>query len=200
MQESIAWLAPNMNSPPRKGKGQGKGKQSQPKTESKCLGERKAPNQTPLSERATPTTEQVKFPKCPAYKWTSRHVCHSCGCAPPLGNYAMSSIPIWHIFNGTRRGNRKWSLIRMQIKIQVSILSLQGRGSNGVMGSAGKGEASSMSCQARRKARRSLTNHAHPKPNSRMSCFILHPLWCIVPTLGTSISVKFHLTSPEFFT
>ena len=51
-----------------------------------------------------------------------------------------------------------------------------------------------------RKARRSLANHAHPKPNSRMSCVSMVSSRTHCSAVGTSISFKLHLTSPERLT
>ena len=76
-----------------------------------------------------------------------------------LKTHGMSFILIRHMLIGT------------QIKTQVSFSACKERGSKGtsasiwVTGASGKGEGSSMSCQAGRKARRSLTNHAHHKPD-----------------------------------
>ena len=69
------------------GKGQGKGKtKGLGKGGPTSPGERKAPNLKPLSERATPTVEEVSCTRCKAYNWTSRRVCRSCGAPLPQGN------------------------------------------------------------------------------------------------------------------
>ena len=75
--------------PPPGSKGQGKGKSSkgQGKGVKSSPGARKSPNLKPEEERAEPTTEEVKCPKCPnTCNWTTRVVCRSCGCKLPQGN------------------------------------------------------------------------------------------------------------------
>ena len=62
----------------REDQGSGKGPTS--------LGEGKAPNLKPLSERATPTVEEVSCTRCKAHNWTSQCVCRSCGTPLPQGN------------------------------------------------------------------------------------------------------------------
>ena len=50
-------------------------------------GEKKNPNLKPTEERAEPTTEEAKCPRCPnTYNWTTRVVCRSCGCKLPQRN------------------------------------------------------------------------------------------------------------------
>ena len=97
MQNSISQLAQSIcNRPPPGSKGQGKGKTSkgQGKGVKTSPGERKAPNLKPTEERAEPTTEEVKCPKCPnTYNWTTRVVCRSCGCKLPQGNASKTSPP-----------------------------------------------------------------------------------------------------------
>ena len=96
MQNSISQLAQSIcTRPPPGSKGQGKGKPSkgQGKGAKASPGERKNPNLKPEEERAEPTTEQVKCPKCPnTYNWT-RVVCRSCGCKLPQGNVAKAPPP-----------------------------------------------------------------------------------------------------------
>ena len=68
MQNSISQLAQSMNTrPPLGSKGQGKGKppKGQGKGPAFSPGKRKNPNLKPTEERAEPTTEEVKCPKCP---------------------------------------------------------------------------------------------------------------------------------------
>ena len=68
-------------------KGQGKGVKSSP-------GDGKNPNLKPSEERAEPTTEEAKCPKCPStYNWTTRVVCCSCGCKLPRGNVPKAPSP-----------------------------------------------------------------------------------------------------------
>ena len=68
--------------------GPGQGCQSLP------WGAQKVPNLKPEEERAEPTTEEVKCPKCPnTYNWTTRVVCRSCGCKLPQGNVPKSPTP-----------------------------------------------------------------------------------------------------------
>ena len=97
MQNSISQLAQSIcTRPPPGSKGQGKGKPSkgQGKGVKTSPGERKAPNLKPTEERAEPTTEEVKCPKCPnTYNWTTRVVCRSCGCKLPQGNASKTSPP-----------------------------------------------------------------------------------------------------------
>ena len=97
MQNSISQLAQSIcTRPPPGSKGQGKGKPSkgQGKGAKTSPGERKAPNLKPTEERAEPTTEEVKCPKCPnTYNWTTRVVCRSCGCKLPQGNASKTSLP-----------------------------------------------------------------------------------------------------------
>ena len=97
MQNSISQLAQSIcTRPPPGSKGQGKGKPSkgQGKGVKTSPGERKAPNLKPTEERAEPTTEEVKCPKCPnTYNWTTRVVCRSCGCKLPQGNASKISPP-----------------------------------------------------------------------------------------------------------
>ena len=97
MQNSISQLAQSIcTRPPPGSKGQGKGKPSkgQGKGAKTSPGERKAPNLKPTEERAEPTTEEVKCPKCPnTYNWTTRVVCRSCGCKLPQGNASKTSPP-----------------------------------------------------------------------------------------------------------
>ena len=76
------------------GKGQGKGKaKGQGKGDAKPPGARKAENLKSLSERATPTMEEVSCLKCKAYNWTSRCVCRSCGTALPQVNKPSTPPP-----------------------------------------------------------------------------------------------------------
>ena len=63
------------------GKGNGKG------------GERKAENLRPFSERATRTTEEIKCTGCPAYNWTTRSACRSCGRKLPQGPSTQKPAP-----------------------------------------------------------------------------------------------------------
>ena len=97
MQNSISQLAQSIcTRPPPGSKGQGKGKPSkgQGKGAKASPGERKSPNLKPEEERAEPTTEEVKCPRCPnTYKWTARVVCRSCGCKLPQGNVPKSPTP-----------------------------------------------------------------------------------------------------------
>ena len=97
MQNSISQLAQSIcTRPPPGSKGQGKGKPSkgQGKGVKTSPGERKAPNLKPTEERAEPTTEEVKCPKCPnTYNWTTRVVCRSCSCKLPQGNASKPSPP-----------------------------------------------------------------------------------------------------------
>ena len=97
MQNSISQLAQSIcTRPPPGSKGQGKGKPSKGhgKGARSSPGERKAPNLKPEEERAEPTTEEVKCPKCPStYNWTTRVVCRSCGCKLPQGNASRTSPP-----------------------------------------------------------------------------------------------------------
>ena len=97
MQNSISQLAQSIcTRPPPGSKGQGKGKPSkgQGKGVKTSPGERKAPNLKPTEERAEPTTEEVKCPKCPnTYNWTTRVVCRSCGCKLPQGNASKTNPP-----------------------------------------------------------------------------------------------------------
>ena len=90
MQNSISQLAQSIcTRPPPGSKAQGKGKSSkgQGKGAKSSPGERKSPNLKPEEERAEPTTEEVKCPKCPnTYNWTTRVVCRSCGCKLLQGN------------------------------------------------------------------------------------------------------------------
>ena len=68
MQNSISQLAQSIcTKPPPGSKGQGKGKppKGQGKGVKSSPGERKSPNLKPEEERAEPTTEEVKCPKCP---------------------------------------------------------------------------------------------------------------------------------------
>ena len=94
MQNSISQLAQSIcTKPPPGSKGQGKGRP--PKGQGKGVktspGERKSPNLKPEEERAEPTTEEVKCPRCPnTYNWTTRAVCRSCGCKLPQGNVPKS--------------------------------------------------------------------------------------------------------------
>ena len=94
MQNSISQLAQSIcTRPPPGSKGQGKGKSSkgQGKGVKSSPGERKRPNLKPEEERAEPTTEEVKCPKCPnTYNWTTRVVCRSCGCKLPQGNVSKA--------------------------------------------------------------------------------------------------------------
>ena len=89
-QSSISQLAQSIcTRPPPGSKGQGKGKPSkgQGKGVKSSPGERKSPNLKPEEERAEPTTEEVKCPKCPnTHNWTTRAACRSCGCKLPQGN------------------------------------------------------------------------------------------------------------------
>ena len=55
----------------RKGQGKGKHPTGQGKGNPTSLREQK--------KRATPTTEEIKCPNCPAYNWTMRSVWQSCG-------------------------------------------------------------------------------------------------------------------------
>ena len=95
MQNSISQLAQSIcTRPPPGSKGQGKGKPSkgQGKGVKTSPGERKSPNLKPEEERAEPTTEEVKCPKCPnTYNWTTRVVCRSCGCKLPQGNVSKTT-------------------------------------------------------------------------------------------------------------
>ena len=97
MQNSISQLAQSIcTRPPPGSKGQGKGKPSkgQGKGARASPGERKSPNLKPEEERAEPTTEEVKCPKCPnTYNWTTRAVCRSCGCKLPQGNVSKTNTP-----------------------------------------------------------------------------------------------------------
>ena len=70
---------------PKKGQGKGKTK-GLGKGGPTSPGERKATNLKPLSERATPTVEEVSCTRCKAHNWTSRRVCRSCGAPLPQGN------------------------------------------------------------------------------------------------------------------
>ena len=57
-------------------------------------GERKSPNLKPEEQRAEPTTEEVKCPKCPnTHNWTTRAVCRSCGCKLPQRNVSKPPRP-----------------------------------------------------------------------------------------------------------
>ena len=97
MQNSISQLAQSIcTKPPPGSKGQGKGRP--PKGQGKGVktspGERKSLNLKPAEERADPTTEEVKCPRCPnTYNWTTRAVCRSCGCKLPQGNVPKSLSP-----------------------------------------------------------------------------------------------------------
>ena len=85
MQNSISQLAQSIcTKPPPGSKGQGKGRP--PKGQG-----RKSPNLKHEEERAEPTTEEVKCPKCPnTHNWTTRVVCRSCGCKLPKGNVSKA--------------------------------------------------------------------------------------------------------------
>ena len=68
MQNSISRLAQSIcTKPPPGSKGQGKGRppKGQGKGVKSSPGERKSPKLKPEEERAEPTTEEVKCPKCP---------------------------------------------------------------------------------------------------------------------------------------
>ena len=97
MQNSISQLAQSIcTKPPPGSKGQGKGKppKGQGKGVKSSPGERKSPNLEPEEERAEPTTEEVKCPKCPnTYNWTTRVVCRSCRCKLPQGNVHKAPSP-----------------------------------------------------------------------------------------------------------
>ena len=76
MQNSISQLAQSICTRPppgEQGTGQGQTLQGSGKGCESLPGERKAPNLKPTEERAEPTTEEVKCPKCPnTYNWTTR--------------------------------------------------------------------------------------------------------------------------------
>ena len=97
MQNSISQLAQSIcTRPPPGEQGSGKGQtlQGTGKGCENLPGERKAPNLKPTEERAEPTTEEVKCPKCPnTYNWTTRVVCRSCGCKLPQGTVSKISPP-----------------------------------------------------------------------------------------------------------
>ena len=81
-------------SPGSKGQGKGRPPKGQGKGVKTSPGERKSPNLKPEEERAEPTTEEVKCPKCPnTYNWTTRAVCRSCGCKLPQGNVSKANPP-----------------------------------------------------------------------------------------------------------
>ena len=81
-------------SPGSKGQGKGKPPKGQGKGVKSSSGERKSPNLKPKEERAEPTTEENKCPKCPnTYNWTTRVVCRSCGCKFPQGNVPKAPSP-----------------------------------------------------------------------------------------------------------
>ena len=91
---SISQLAQSIcTKPPPGSKGQGKGRppKGQGKGPKSSPGERKSSNLKPEEERAEPTTEEVKCPKCPnTYNWTTRAVCRSYGCKLPQGNVSKA--------------------------------------------------------------------------------------------------------------
>ena len=81
-------------SPVKQGTRKGQTSQGQGKEVKSSPGERKSPNLKPEEERAEPTTEEVKCPKCPnTYNWTTRVVCRSCGCKLPQGNVPKAPSP-----------------------------------------------------------------------------------------------------------
>ena len=88
-QSMTAILAQSMNTrPPPGSEGQGKGKPPKGQARDRLLppGKEKTPNLKPTEERAEPTTEEAKCPKCPnTCNWTTRVVCRSCGCKLPRG-------------------------------------------------------------------------------------------------------------------
>ena len=89
MQNSITQLAQSLQTQPppgRKGQEKGKTPKGQGKGNSTSPGERKNPNLKPFSERATPTTEEIKCPNCPAYSCTMRSVGRTCGHNLPPGS------------------------------------------------------------------------------------------------------------------